>query len=471
MQSPDLAIRELERCVRDLGLQGVEIGSNVNGENLDSPELFPIFEAAASLGAAVFVHPWDMLGRNRHGKYWLPWLVGMPAETATAICSVLFGGVLERLPRLKIGFAHGRRRLSGDDRANRPRLRSAARSVRRFHDVSPREYCGGSTSTSLVHDPDAALPRGLDGPRSDRPRQRLSLPARRPRPGELIDSCGFPERPRARLLHRHGARVARPSRRTLWFGLGQAVNEPDWSFKLGREFAVALDRGDPLRRFRDEVHIPRSENGEEEIYFVGNSLGLLPKRTPKHVDELDGERLAVRRTSRENSGCLPRFAEPMARLVGASASASEVDDELAHRQSPPDDGELYQPTRERHRILSRIMRSLGLLWSVSPPSTARPAEASWLRPEGHYSADRHRGGRPGLNARGSIAWSSSGVSTTGQAFEIEAIRDSRTRRVRRRLRPGAAGNLVLRSRVERLRRVVHVLAPEPGPGPVGGCSS
>ena len=81
MQSPDLAIRELERCVRDLGLSGVEIGSNVNGANLDNPELFPVFEAAASLGAAVFVHPWEMAGRDRMTRYWLPWLVGMPAET------------------------------------------------------------------------------------------------------------------------------------------------------------------------------------------------------------------------------------------------------------------------------------------------------------------------------------------------------------------------------------------------------
>ena len=86
MQAPDLAIRELERCVRELGLPGVQIGSNVNGANLDSPELFPIFEAAASLGAAVFVHPWEVAGRERMTRYWLPWLVGMPAETSLAIC-------------------------------------------------------------------------------------------------------------------------------------------------------------------------------------------------------------------------------------------------------------------------------------------------------------------------------------------------------------------------------------------------
>lgn len=59
------------------------------------------------MGAAVFVHPWDMLGKDRMNKYWLPWLVGMPTETAIAMCSLIFGGVLEKLPKLKIAFAHG----------------------------------------------------------------------------------------------------------------------------------------------------------------------------------------------------------------------------------------------------------------------------------------------------------------------------------------------------------------------------
>jgi aminocarboxymuconate-semialdehyde decarboxylase len=107
MQAPDLAVRELERCVRDLGLAGVQIGSHVGNWNLSDPALFPVFARAAELGAAVFVHPWDMMAQERMQKYWLPWLVGMPAEGALAICSVIFGGVLERLPQLRIAFAHG----------------------------------------------------------------------------------------------------------------------------------------------------------------------------------------------------------------------------------------------------------------------------------------------------------------------------------------------------------------------------
>ena len=107
MQDSTLAVKELERCVNELGLVGIQIGTHVNGRNLDEPALFGVFEAAAALGAAVFVHPWEMLGRERMSRYWLGWLVGMPAETAVAICSVIFGGVLDRLPALRIAFAHG----------------------------------------------------------------------------------------------------------------------------------------------------------------------------------------------------------------------------------------------------------------------------------------------------------------------------------------------------------------------------
>lgn len=120
LQDPHLACRELERCVTPvarggLGLCGVQIGTNVGPNeftgrreawNLDAAELFPVFQTAAALGAAVFVHPWDMLGKERMSRYWTPWLVGMPAETCLAICSVIFGGVLERLPTLRIAFAH-----------------------------------------------------------------------------------------------------------------------------------------------------------------------------------------------------------------------------------------------------------------------------------------------------------------------------------------------------------------------------
>jgi aminocarboxymuconate-semialdehyde decarboxylase len=153
MQAPDLAIKELERCVKQLGLAGVQIGSHVNEWNLDAPELFPIFEAAQELGAAIFVHPWDMVGQKTMPKYWLPWLVGMPAETCLAICSMIFGGILERLPKLRVAFAHG----GGSFPATIGRIDHGfyARPDLCAVDnpVNPRSYLGRFYVDSLVHDP------------------------------------------------------------------------------------------------------------------------------------------------------------------------------------------------------------------------------------------------------------------------------------------------------------------------------
>lgn len=111
MQDPKLAVRELERSVRELGLRGVEIGTHIRGEgfdwNLDELPVQEVFAAAEELGACVFVHPWDMMGETSMPRYWLPWLVGMPAEISRAICSMIFGGVFEKFPRLRVAFAHG----------------------------------------------------------------------------------------------------------------------------------------------------------------------------------------------------------------------------------------------------------------------------------------------------------------------------------------------------------------------------
>ncbi len=202
MQDAGLAIAELKRCMGDLGLAGVEIGSNVNGANLDSPEIFPILEAARDLGAAVFVHPWNMVGKDRMAKYWLPWLVGMPAEISLAICSLIFGGVLERLPGLRIAFAHGGGafpatlgRISRGFEA-RPDLVAVDNSV------PPREYLERIYVDSLVHDPLMLhylvdlMGAGRIALGSDYP-----FPLGEARPGELIEGSGFDETTRARLMH------------------------------------------------------------------------------------------------------------------------------------------------------------------------------------------------------------------------------------------------------------------------------
>lgn len=153
MQAPDLAIKEMERCVRELGLAGIEIGTHINGNNLNEPYLFPFFEAAAELGAAIFVHPWDIMGQETMEKYWLPWLVGMPAETSRAICSMIFGGIFERLPTLRVAFAHG----GGSFPATFGRIEHGFQIRPDLcaidNDKSPGNYLGEFYLDSLVHDP------------------------------------------------------------------------------------------------------------------------------------------------------------------------------------------------------------------------------------------------------------------------------------------------------------------------------
>jgi len=107
MQDPQLAASEMRRCVKEYNFSGVQIGSHINDWNLDAPELLPFWKEANDLECAVFIHPWDMQLGGRMSKYWAPWLVGMPGETAHAIQCMLFGGVLQRFPKLKVCFAHG----------------------------------------------------------------------------------------------------------------------------------------------------------------------------------------------------------------------------------------------------------------------------------------------------------------------------------------------------------------------------
>lgn len=151
MQETELAIRELERC-KDIGLSGVQIGTNVNQLNLGEPQFFEFFAACERLGMAVFIHPWDMMGEQDMQKYWLPWLVGMPAEVSRAICSMIFSGTLERLPNLRICFAHG----GGSFPATIGRIehgfnvRPDLCAVDNPH--SPRKYLSKMYFDSLVHE-------------------------------------------------------------------------------------------------------------------------------------------------------------------------------------------------------------------------------------------------------------------------------------------------------------------------------
>lgn len=202
MQAPDLAVKELERCVTELGLAGIEIGSHVNDWNLDEAALFPVFEAAERLGAAVFVHPWDMVGKEEMSKYWMPWLVGMPAEQSRALCSLIFGGVLERLPDLRIAFAHGGGAFSGTIGRIEHGFKVRPDLCAVDNNVNPREYLKRIYVDSLVHDP-AMLQYLVDLYGEDRIAlgSDYPFPLGEDHPGKLIESLDdFSKETKERLL-------------------------------------------------------------------------------------------------------------------------------------------------------------------------------------------------------------------------------------------------------------------------------
>jgi aminocarboxymuconate-semialdehyde decarboxylase len=204
MQDIDLAIKEMERCVNELKMPGLEIGSNINGINLSDKKFFPFYQAAEQLGCALFVHPWEMMGEDQMQKYWLPWLVGMPAETSRAICSMIFGGVFEQFSKLRVAFAHG----GGSFPVTIGRIEHG------FHvrpdlvaidnKVSPRTYIGKFWVDSLVHDAKAMnflldvmgednICLGSDYP----------FPLGEHHPGKLIDDMNLGETLTQKLFYRN----------------------------------------------------------------------------------------------------------------------------------------------------------------------------------------------------------------------------------------------------------------------------
>lgn len=205
LQDVDLAIKEMERCVLELKMPGLEIGSNINGNNLGDEIFFPFYERAEALGCALFVHPWEMMGEQQMQKYWLPWLVGMPAETSRAICSMIFSGVFEKFPRLRVAFAHG----GGSFPLTIGRIEHGYHVrpdlVAIDNAVNPRNYIGKFWIDSLVHDPQAMhyimqimgedhICLGSDYP----------FPLGEHHPGALVESMSFTEAQKSKLLYENG---------------------------------------------------------------------------------------------------------------------------------------------------------------------------------------------------------------------------------------------------------------------------
>lgn len=201
LQDIELSIQEMERCVQELGMPGLEIGSNINGINLGDPRFFPFYKRAEELGCALFIHPWEMMGEQQMEKYWLPWLVGMPAETSRAICSMIFSGVLQQFPKLRLAFAHG----GGSFPLTIGRIEHGFNVrpdlVAIDNPVNPRDYIGKFWIDSLVHDT-KALDYIVDLMGADKIclGSDYPFPLGEHHPGSLIESMPFDAQLKDKLL-------------------------------------------------------------------------------------------------------------------------------------------------------------------------------------------------------------------------------------------------------------------------------
>jgi aminocarboxymuconate-semialdehyde decarboxylase len=107
MLYPDTALPELERARKLPGMRGVYLGTNIAGRELDDPLFEPILARIEALDLPVFLHPVDVAGQDRLKSFFLSNLIGNPVDTAIAACHLIFGGVLDRHPRLQICLPHG----------------------------------------------------------------------------------------------------------------------------------------------------------------------------------------------------------------------------------------------------------------------------------------------------------------------------------------------------------------------------
>jgi len=154
LQYPSLAAEQLKYAVKVLGLRGVEISSSVNGRELSDPSLDPFWVAAQELGALVFLHPFGTTLGERVTSHYLVNTIGQPLETTIALSHLIFGGVLDSHPGLKIVAAHGGGYLptySGrSDHALAVRPEAATRTR-----TKPSEHLKRIWFDSIVYDPAA----------------------------------------------------------------------------------------------------------------------------------------------------------------------------------------------------------------------------------------------------------------------------------------------------------------------------
>ncbi|KAF4669576.1 hypothetical protein FOL47_002461 [Perkinsus chesapeaki] len=172
LQHPEEAAKEMTRAVIEKGMRGFQIGSHINSwtnssshssnnnnggggciDNimLNDKRLLPIWETAKSLNVGIFIHPWDMEWCWQ--GYWLPWLVGMPTEVSLAMCSIMLGGVIDKIPGLKVMFAHGGGSIPGTLGRIEWGWRCRPDLVAKDSKVNPREAVKKLYVDSICHDP------------------------------------------------------------------------------------------------------------------------------------------------------------------------------------------------------------------------------------------------------------------------------------------------------------------------------
>ena len=150
LQSPDASVTELRRCMNELGLRGMMIGSNVNGRNFDDPGLEPVWAAAAALGAFIFIHPTTTAAADRLKDYYLRNFIGNPLDTTIAAACLMFAGVLERHPDIKIFLSHGGGFLPYQE-ARFIRGWGEREESKKYLKVSPEESLGRFLYDTILH--------------------------------------------------------------------------------------------------------------------------------------------------------------------------------------------------------------------------------------------------------------------------------------------------------------------------------
>ena len=265
LQDIDASCKELSRSMQ-AGHVGVQIGNHVGEKNLDDPGIVTFLHHCADEGAAVLVHPWDMLAPQRMPKYMMPWTVGMPAETQLGIVAMILGGAFDKLPaNLRICFAHG----GGSFTFLLGRLENAWQHHPVAHGVCelpPSRYRDRFYVDSAVFDKNAlqflvevmGVERVMLG--SDYP-----FPLGEHQVGSLIQSSNLPEQVKARLLGENAVSF-----------LG-----------LKRENAVAATEQAPISTNGAPV-VPHGEQLTYSSYLRVPELLRLqhPQSSPQHHDEL-----------------------------------------------------------------------------------------------------------------------------------------------------------------------------------------